>query len=127
MYIFGGYIDVSWDETKGWMSSEKAFLYSLKNYDNLSPFTMQLIQDKYKECAIFGKRDRGPIFGYAYAINIADNAGNNNQSITNPGKFTYRLPTGYIFYTLPAQRLLTGSDSKYFKPTDLEIFYESFP
>ena len=104
--------------------SEEAFLYSLRNYDNLSPFKMPLIHDQFKKHAIRSLITNGPIFGYGYAINIANNAGYNNNSITNPGKYTYRLPTGYTFKTLPARRLLTGSDGKHFKPTDLEVFYE---
>ena len=113
---------------KGWKSSvsEEAFLYSLRNYDSLSSFKMPLTNDKFKKNAIYSSIKNGPFFGYGHAIKIADNAGNNNESITNPGKFTYRLPTGYTFDTLPAQRLLTGSDSKHFKPTDVEVFYEHF-
>lgn len=88
---------------------------------------MPLVENAINNKAVWSRSGYGPIFGYAYAINIADNAGHNNHSISNPGLFTYELPQLYVFNTLPAQRLLTGSASgKYFTPTDLEVFYESF-
>ena len=87
---------------------------------------MPLIESGLVGKAIWSRTDYGPIFGYGYAINIANNAGNNNHSICNPGRFTYQIPIVYVFGTLAAQRLLTGSESKYFTPTDLEVFYESF-
>ena len=124
MFVLNNKLSISLLGGSGWKSSEKAFLFSLKN-DNLPPFKMPLISP-LESRATWSRSGYGPIFGFSYTINIADNAGNNMSSITNPGKFTYRLPTGYTFDTLPAQRLLTGSDSKYFKPTDLEVFYERF-
>ena len=100
------------------MSSVNAFLFSLKNKDNLKPFKSPVIyQDS--DYALFDRSGHGPSFGGGRDLEISYNA-NSNNSYTNFGS-TYQLPPGYTFNAANTNALLAGT--YYFTPSEVEVFY----
>ncbi|XP_063992869.1 kelch-like protein 17 [Diachasmimorpha longicaudata] len=81
--ICGGFSDVAWDKTttKGqYISSEKAFLFTLTNNQDVPPTKYDLIK---KSFAICYHPDIGPIFGAGADLMIANNCNNNLESYSN--------------------------------------------
>ena len=102
--------------------SEKSFIFSLSNNDNLAPF--KSILRKYKSC-IIQDSDYGAIFGsgdrcHGRDISISNNAGSNGTSFSDFG-VSYTLPEGYVATSDKARALLAGS--YIFTPTEVEVFY----
>ncbi|XP_068688053.1 uncharacterized protein [Montipora foliosa] len=111
-FIFGGYTDKSWDSSSGYISSTKAFVYSLKNpygYDN-QKFA---IKSSYYSYAIYVHPSYGPTFGNGHEIYTSGNNG-----YTSCG-YAYQLPPGSSKGRCP---FYTGSSS--FTISEIEVFYE---
>ena len=100
------------------MSSVNAFLFSLKNKDNLKPFQAPLYPSSHN--ALNHNSAYGPTFGYGHDLCISNNANSNNNSNTNFGS-TYQLPPGYTFNAANTNALLAGT--YYFTPSEVEVFY----
>ena len=96
-----------------------SFIYSLRNKDGLSPFQCTL-KDENDQNAICGLSNSGPRFGYGVDLDIANDAGLNNDSYTNFG-YTYNLPHGYTCGETNTDSLLGGS--YFFSPSELEVLY----
>jgi len=91
-YVFGGYADKSWSSsTPGWVSSEKAFLFSLKCHAGLGAIKMNFKSGMEKH-AIHSHSLHGPTFGGGHDIWIGYN-NNMKTGHTNLGH-TYELPNG---------------------------------
>ena len=104
--------------------SSKAFIYSLTNNNGsghavYNPVKLPVKPDKYHEAVGLCGR-YGPYFGRADIV-ISKNPSSNTDSRTYCGR-SYPLPPGYS---------LSGSHCKFyagsyqFKPTDIEVFYET--
>ncbi|XP_034937407.1 uncharacterized protein [Chelonus insularis] len=81
--ICGGFSDVAWDKTsaKGlYISSEKAFLFTLTNNQDVPPTKYDLIK---KPFAICYHPDIGPIFGAGADLFISNNCNVNMDSYSN--------------------------------------------
>ena len=63
----------------------------------------------------------GPTFGGGNDLRISDNCHVNTNSYSKLG-YTYKLPTGYVYDTDQAKRLLAGT--YYFKVDEYEVFYQ---
>ena len=100
-------------------SSEKSFLFSLRNKDNLEPFNCPTYADHRNKKAICCECSSGAIFGEGYDLSISSNASTNNNSYSNLG-ITYRPPDGYGPGTPQTKALLAGS--YYFTPNEIEVF-----
>ena len=100
------------------MSSVNAFLFSLKNKDNLKPFKAAVYRDSY--VAFYHKSAYGPTFGSGHDIRISNNANSNTGSYINFG-FTYQPPPGYAVGTTKTKALFAGTN--YFTPSEVEVFY----
>ena len=100
------------------MSSVNAFLFSLKNKDNLEPFKAPVYQNS--QCAFNHRSDLGPVFGGGKDLRISDNANSNTKSKTDFGS-TYQPPPGYTYRATNTQALLAGT--LYFTPSEVEVFY----
>ncbi|CAB4022807.1 Basement membrane-specific heparan sulfate proteoglycan core, partial [Paramuricea clavata] len=72
-YVFGGYATASWEGFRRWKKAGGSFIFSLRNKENLPPFTAPL-KDENTWHAIYADHRYGPIFGYGHDLYIADNA-----------------------------------------------------
>ena len=100
------------------MSSVNAFLFSLKNKDNLEPFKAAVYQ--YSQRAFYHRSDLGPVFGRSGELVISNNANLNTNSYTNFGG-TYQPPPGYTYGAANTRVLLAGTYT--FTPSEVEVFY----
>ena len=101
--------------------SEKAFIFSLKNNDNLEPFKSPILK---VESATFGIRGTGAVFGEGMISTNVDLyiAGHpQTQSCYANLGHAYKLPEGYEKGTARAGALLAGNSS--FTPDEIEVFY----
>ena len=99
------------------MSSVNAFLFSLKNKDNLKPFKAVVYQSQNALCHASGY---GPMFGLGQDLVISNNANLNTNSYTRIG-YTYQLPPGYTSDAANTKALLAGTHR--FTPSEVEVFY----
>ena len=107
-------------EINSFIRDPEAFLFSLENTDNLSPFKMtQRSNALFLGKSLHSYQKYGPTFGCSDFF-IADMATRNKHSYSDLG-CTYQLPHGYRYNTATAHALLAGS--RYFTPTDVEVFY----
>ena len=86
-----------------YFQSNNTFLFSLKNSDN-QHYKMTVTKPEY---AIYCSHTYGPTFGAAHDLRISDNCHVNTNSYSQLG-YTYKLPTGYVYNTDQAKRLLAG-------------------
>lgn len=110
--ICGGFSDVAWDKTttKGqYISSDKAFLFTLINNQDVPPTKYDLIK---KSFAICYHPDIGPIFGAGADLMIANNCNNNLESYSN-------LPHSYDGENASNTILMGDYD---FSVVDYEVF-----
>ncbi|XP_068717254.1 uncharacterized protein [Montipora capricornis] len=121
-YIFGGYTDVSWSSSCGYVSSSKSFIYSLYNINGYAPVKLQ-VKSGIQRYAIYRCSSYGPTFGGGHGIHISNNAASNRNSYTQCG-WSYPLPQGYSSSGTSC-RFYAGGGSYKFTPTDVEVFYET--
>ena len=100
------------------MSSVNAFLFSLKNKDNLKPFKAAVYRNSHT--AFVHGSSYGPTFGGGHDLYISNNANLNIVSYTNFGT-TYQLPPDYTPGAANTRALLAGS--YHFTPSEVEVFY----
>lgn len=111
-FIFGGYTDKSWASSSGYISSTKAFVYSLKN--PLAGYDNQKFAIRSSSYAIYeAGSSYGPTFGNGHVIYTSGNNG-----YTECG-YAYQLPPGSSQGRCP---FYTGSSS--FTISEIEVFYE---
>ena len=103
----------------GWISSDEAFLFSLKNQEGRA-FKME-VQEGRQRKAMESWNDRGPRFGGGHDLHIGKDCHTDTISHSNPG-YTYQLPLGYKYDTPQAQSLLAGSET--FNCDEYEVFYQ---
>ena len=133
-YIFGGYSDIKFGEpvnvtimsytrrgyrrnTRNCHRSSKAFIFSLKNKDNLPPFQSQPFQNYGN--AICADLSEGAEFSEDLKIS---NFANSNVESTSSLGYTYKPPSGYDYGQSKTKALLAGSAS--FSPDEIEVFFE---
>ena len=102
--------------TGGSVTSVNAFLFSLKNKDNLKPFKAPVYLTSHY--ALYHGSGYGPVFGAD--LLISNNANSNTDSNTNLGS-TYQPPPGYTPGAANTQALLAGTYR--FTPSEVEVFY----
>ena len=98
--------------------SKTAFLFSLRNKDNIPPFQCP-IYNLQKSRAIWCDSSWGATFGGGPDLCISDNANTNQSSYSNLG-VTYQPLPGYLVGTSQIKALLAGSGN--FTPTEIEVF-----
>ena len=106
----------------GFISSDEAFLFSLRNRDGRAVKMADKQGDQRP--AMYSSSWYGPWFGsgiYGGDLHIRDNCHTNTWSNSNPG-WTYQLPAGYTYYTPQAWSLMAGSLR--FKCNEYEVFYQ---
>ncbi|PFX22725.1 Fibropellin-1 [Stylophora pistillata] len=118
-YVFGGYTDIPWDSSPhgSYGTTTNAFIFSLRNKEELRPFKSMVLQKKY---AIFRALGYGPTFGDGHDIHISDNANRNDRSYTkfaNASNGYYETPKG----VKDPSTVLAGTQN--FSPDDWEVFY----
>ena len=102
----------------GYVSSVNAFLFSLKNKDNLEPFKAPVYQ--YSDFAMRPRSNSGPTFGRGYDLYISNNANITTSSYANLS-YTYQPPPGYSYNATNTKALLVGTE--HFTPSDVEVLY----
>ncbi|XP_078344750.1 uncharacterized protein LOC144630294 [Oculina patagonica] len=120
--IFGGFLDKNWGGTDGYISSDKAFIFSLKNSRGLPSFKMDLKNNKF-DMAAKQQSQFGPIFGDDDIV-IHNSARSTAESSTNLDK-SYEFPSALSLTSAERDNLLAGT--KYFLVDDLEVFYYDAP
>ncbi|KXJ14138.1 hypothetical protein AC249_AIPGENE7482 [Exaiptasia diaphana] len=122
-YIFGGYTDVSWHKNLGCTFSNQSFLYSLYSIKGYQPVKLNLTGLDNNKYAILGYATNGPTFGCDYlrppGLYISNNASSNFQSHSYLGQPYQKPPKCKI----SCSEFFVGSRS--FKPSDVEVFYET--
>ncbi|EDO27186.1 predicted protein, partial [Nematostella vectensis] len=122
-YVFGGYSDVAWTMSgRGYQSSTKSFLFTLRNKNGYRPEKLPLKRTP-DEQAIWDHRSCGPAFGDPWFgcgrdLFIADNAGGNKASCTEPHK--YARPQGA---TSDGPCDVFAGEHR-FTPDEMEVFHE---
>ena len=97
----------------GYRSTDKAFIYSLRNKEGLRPFKSIV---KVPSQAIYMNSGYGPTFGGGHNIYIADMANGNANSYAQL-TYWYNLPSGVN----DSRTILAGSFR--FTPDEVEVFY----
>ena len=97
-------------------------MYSLYNINGFSPVKLQIKSGRQIN-AIYRCPSYGLAFGDGFDIYISNNAPRNRNSYTRCGA-TYHLPPGYSL-SGSSCRFYAGGGSRYFTPTDVEVFYET--
>ena len=104
----------SLDSSNGYGETTNAFIFSLRNKEELHPFK-SMIKETHLQYAIYKHPANGPTFGPGTDIYISDNANSNNNSYTH--LHYYETPKGA---NTPATIL---SGTPHFSPDDWEVFY----
>ncbi|XP_078383156.1 uncharacterized protein LOC144665733 isoform X1 [Oculina patagonica] len=112
-YVFGGYTDIPWESSGGYSSTSKAFIFSLRNKEGLTPFKSMVTTPSSE---IYRVSYRGPSFGHGHDIHIANDANSNTNSFTYFGS-SYSVPSG----VQDKRTILAGTYN--FTPDDWEVFY----
>ncbi|XP_020624435.1 uncharacterized protein LOC110061916 [Orbicella faveolata] len=100
-------------ETLG--STSNAFIFSLRNNEDLGPFKSNVTNPSR---AIYRGSGYGPTFGWGLDIHIADNANSNTNSYSNFGEYNdYSVPSG----VQEEDTILAGTP--HFTPDEVEVFY----
>ena len=97
--------------SSGYISSSKAFIYSLKNYYGYGYFKNDVTTSSY---ATYSYYNYGPTFGGGHDIYIANNAGSTYGNYFNCHSYNDRYCNNYIW---------TGSNR--FCPSNVEVYYEA--
>jgi len=84
--IFGGYSSKSWKSSGGFVSDEKAFIYSLTHKTKHA-------KQKSEDYSIYCRGNYGPTFGSGNDIHIIDKCNTSDKNYSN-GNHTYELPAG---------------------------------
>lgn len=114
-HIFGGYTEVTWDQSGFYKSDKNAFIFSLVNGER-TPVKVNIANGK--EChAIFCHSTAGPTFGGGHDIFIGNHSSSRN-SRANFG-YTYSLPN-YVYNSRQAQCFLAGDFN--FSVEEIEVF-----
>jgi hypothetical protein len=111
-FIFGGFTPIPWDSSNNYKSdsSQKSFIFTLKNAHNISPRTFKLSNASY---AIYCGSAYGPTFGNGHDIRLYDHFTGSTQNWTNVG-------TGYVNDTgIDGKQVLTGE--YYFAVKEIEV------
>ena len=107
------FLFLSPDSSSRWSYTTKAFIFSLRNKEGLSPFKIMVTKPQY---AVYRSSGHGPTFGGGRDIHIANNANRNTNSLTNFGH-SYPLPSG----VKDQYTILAGA--RFFTPNEVEVFY----
>ncbi|CAH3178267.1 unnamed protein product, partial [Porites lobata] len=59
-YVFGGFTDISWERTERYRETSNAFIFSLRNNEQLGPFKSMVKESSH---AIYNWKYTGPAFG----------------------------------------------------------------
>jgi hypothetical protein len=113
-FMFGGFTPLVWDSTTNNYksdSSQKSFLFTLKNSGNIEPRTFKLSTGSN---AIYSHSSYGPCFGSSVEIYVANNCNANNSSYTNLGN-AYVNDTG-----ITGKAVFTGEYN--FTVKEIEVF-----
>ena len=102
----------SLDSSGYYGNTPNAFIFSLRNKEELHPFKSMVLQSQY---AIYRHQGYGPTFGNGWDIYISDNSNSNSDSYTHLSN--YETPKGADKPTT----ILSGT--QYFSPDDWEVFY----
>ena len=97
----------------GFGSTAKAFIFSLRNNEGLSPFKSAVQNSPY---AIYRKSGNGPTFGTGPDIKVANNAHSDMESRTNFGH-------GYSVPNEVKHKHAVLAGSEHFSPDEVEVFY----
>jgi hypothetical protein len=91
-YVFGGYVDQSWNSSSGYVASSSAFLFSLVRPSSSVAVRLPL-NGMNNEYAMYCDSSNGPTFGGGHDIDVYDSANTNSNSYTDLG-YTYTLSDG---------------------------------
>ena len=105
-------LSISFSGTSGYISSSKAFIYSLRNYYGYGYFKNDVTNPS---AATYSYYNYGPTFGGGHDIYLANNAGPTNNNYNACSSYRSRYCNKYVF---------TGT--YWFTPSNVEVYYEAF-
>ena len=106
----------------GSLKSKNAFMFSLRNKDNLQPFKSPIL---HANAATVSSHGFGPLFGSgttAYGLDLYISGHPPSSKCYADLGNKYKLPEGYVKDTEKARSLLAGSFM--FSPSEIEVFYQ---
>ena len=110
-FIFGAYIDVTWDSSSRHKADPNAFIFSLVNPSMLPQYIP--IQTTIGKTAVYCFSDHGPVFG-AYDICIKNNSNASEKSYSDLGQsYDFKISS-------QSQSFLAGSPK--FQTAEIEVF-----
>jgi len=115
-YVFGGYADKSWSTSNNYISSDEAFLFSLKCHANVTAVKME-IKSGCEQYATRSSTSYGPVFGEGDDLWFGYQDDMRRGWTTNLGH-TYKLPDGHSNTFLSGK---TGAND-FFKIEEVEVF-----
>jgi hypothetical protein len=116
-YVFGGYSDQSWTGVHdNYISSNEAFLFSLKCHGGLEPTKMK-IKSGQNHNAVYARSSKGPTFGGGHDLCIGPRNGTLKEGYTKLN-YSYELPTGASNTSLTGKH---GRNNK-FGVAEVEVF-----
>ena len=104
------FVLLSSDSGNEYSYTTKAFIFSIRNKEGLSPFKSMV---KIPQCAIYRHKFFGPTFGRGHQIYIAGYANSKSFSYTDFGEYnTYSVPSGVqdSYTILAGSRIFTPDD-----------------
>jgi hypothetical protein len=112
-YIFGGFTPLAWSSRNNYAqdSSQKSFIFTLKNPHNLAA---RIFKQNPKTNAICDYSGIGPTFGANYDLHVCDQCQTSASSYSNLG-------SGYVNDTgIAGNQVLTGGYN--FTAEEVEVF-----
>lgn len=110
-YMFGGYLESSWNSNDERISSSKSFVFSLQCHSGLVPTKFD-VRNTQRNYSAYGRASCGPVFGWSDIV-ICNNANENSDSYFNGNNYTYP-------YDVNPQTFRTGDEK--FKVSEVEVF-----
>ena len=117
-FNYSGAVDLLFLGTDRTLSSQSAFIFTMKNAEGLGPLKFN-IRDNKQNKAAETRQSEGPIFG-AGDIRVKSNANVQASSFTDLGQVYDISNTPYSPGSQQAKNLLAGSF--YFIPDNIEVF-----
>ena len=120
-YSFNSWLrcsSISAGSCAGWTSASKAFIFSLYNAKGYNP--EKLTQYRNQQHAMYRCNTYGPTFGVGCGHDIYIPTDPLNQNSYTRCGCTYSIPSGY---SAGDCGFFTGGAN--FRPTDIEVFYET--
>eukprot|EP01083_Nonionella_stella_P140487 430904_1 len=91
--VFGGYTSVPWKSDNKHAADNDAFIFLIRSSKNYPPQVFATQKEERKQYAVYHGSSYMCVFGYAFALYVADNCNANTSSYVNGNNTYMNLPT----------------------------------